>query len=97
MTKQAHDKIANGLIEILRETNGVDAREPISDADIAGPFGRYRAGLADGREASARILAAWIENNGFCAGHASTTKELLLELKWQVDELRATKPVIAQE
>lgn len=34
-------------------------------------------------------LAEWMVQNGFATGHGDTFEDLLSELKWQIEELRA--------
>lgn len=34
-------------------------------------------------------LASWMMHHGFSTGHGDTFDDLLLELSWQIDELKA--------
>jgi len=43
--------------------------------------------MSDGNE----LIAAWMVRQGFATGHGDTTEEILVELDWQVAEIKARR------
>ena len=56
---------------------------------VSSPWRDKRDTFENGRAFATEELAHWMLANGFATGHGDTMADLLKELRWQIDELRA--------